>query len=137
MALIRWDPFSGLEDILEEEMTLLPKQKLSWDFGVDMYESDHNIISEINLPGVDPKTIDISIEADIIRISAQKEELKEKKEKHYYCKSIRRGSFDRTLRLPTEVNVSKTKADYSDGVLTLTMPIKEKTKAGKVKVKLS
>ncbi len=102
-----------------------------------MYQEDNNVIAEMNLPGFDKKTIDVSIEGDTLRITANKEEKKEKKEKQYYCKSIRRGSFDRTLRLPTEVNVNKTNADYSDGVLRISMPIKEKAKMGKVKVNVT
>ncbi len=137
MAIIRWDPFGEVENLFEEEMSLAPRRRPSWDIGVDMYQEDNNVIAEMNLPGFDKKTIDVSIEGDTLRITANKEEKKEKKEKQYYCKSIRRGSFDRTLRLPTEVNVNKTNADYSDGVLRISMPIKEKAKMGKVKVNVT
>ena len=109
---------------------------MGWDLAVDIYEDNGNVIAEMHVPAIDPEKVEISIEDDLLRVAGCREEKKEKKEKEYYHKEIRKGSFERIVRLPVEVEAKKSTASYTDGVLKVTMPKKKISKEGKIKVKV-
>lgn len=135
MALIKWRPFADIDEIFEREFIPIRWPKVGWDLAADVYEEKGNIVAKLNLPGMDPDKIDISIEGDILRVSGSREEEKESKDKNYYSKEIRRGSFERTISLPGPVKVDDVEAEYKDGVLTITMPKKEGESVKKIKVR--
>jgi len=110
--------------------------KLGLNLAVDVYEEGKNIVAEMQLPGIDPEKVNISVEDGYLVVSGSREEEKEKKEKHYYSKEIRRGSFERAVRLPSAVVADKAEATYENGVLKVTVPKKEEQK-GKVHVKVA
>lgn len=124
MAIIRWEPFRDLEHIFEETLPQLPLSlsSVGWNLAVDVYEDGNNVIAKMNLPGVDSKNIDISVEDDTLQVIGSRQEEQETKEKHYYSREIRRGAFERTVRLPAKVEVGKAEAEYKDGVLRVMMP---------------
>ncbi len=133
MQLIKWEPFGEIDRFFED-LPALPK--LGWDLAVDVYEKDSNIIAEMNLPGIDPNNIDVSVEDDHLRISGSREESKEEKKKHYFSKEIRRGSFERIVRLPSAVQKNKVSAEYKNGELRITLPKAAETKTSKVNVQV-
>ncbi len=133
MALIKWEPFGGIDRFFED-FPAFPKQGL--DLAVDVYEKDKNIIAEMNLPGIPPDKINVSVEDNYLRVSGSREESKEEKEKHYYSKEIHRGSFERVVRLPAAVEKNKVSAEYKNGELTITLPKVTGAIAGKVKVQV-
>ena len=127
MALVKWwDPFEEFD---------FPSIR-SRDLAIDMYEEGSNLIAKANLPGIDPEKIDISIENHLLRITGSREEKTEKKEKDYYYKEIKCGSFERCITLPYTVQADKTTAEYIKGVLKITMPKKKEAAAGKIKVSI-
>lgn len=135
MALIKWEPFGEIDRFFEDlPSAVFPK--MGWDLAVDIYEKDGNLMAEMNLPGVDPDKIDVSVEGNHLRISGSREESKEEKQKQYYSKEIRRGSFERLVRLPTEVQKDKVSAEYKNGELLVMMPKAVLSKQGKVPVKV-
>ena len=101
---------------------------------VDIFEEKENIIAEMNIPGIDPEKIDVSVENGYLRIRGSREEEKETKEKHYYSREIKHGSFERIVHLPQDVVKEKVAADYKDGVLRVTLPKVAGARAGKVKI---
>lgn len=134
MAIIKWEPFGEL-DRLFGEMPEFPRlSKFDMDLAVDLYEKDDAVVAEMNLPGIDPDKIDVSVEGNYLRVSGSREETKEEKKKHYYSKEIRRGAFERVVRLPVSVQTGKVKAEYEGGMLRVTMPKEALGKAGRVKV---
>jgi len=136
MDLIKWEPFGDMDRFFEDFPSFPKMEKFGWDLAVDVYEKDKNIIAEMNLPGVDPDKIDISVEDNHMRVSGSREESKEEKKKQYYSKEIKRGSFERVVRLPSEVQKAKVKAEYEGGKLTITLPKTATSKTGKVKVQV-
>jgi len=141
MAIIKWEPFSELDRIFEDRYfpaISFPSlsSKFGWDLAVDLYEEKGNVIAKLALPGINPDDIDISVEADMLRISGKREEEKETKDKNYYSKEIRRGAFSRVLSLPKSVDAAKTSAEYKDGVLQVTMPSAGGAKGKSVKIKV-
>lgn len=134
MALIKWEPFSEMERFFDNRPYVSMFPKLGWDLAVDVFEEGKNVIAKVSLPGVKAEEIDISIDKDTLTISGVREEEKETDKKDYYSKEIRRGSFSRSVSLPKIVDADDTKADYSEGVLTVTMPVVKGQEKKAVKV---
>ena len=135
MRLIKWEPFSEVDRFFDD-FPVVSFPKFSWDMAVDLYEEKENIVAKMNLPGIDPDKINVSIEDNTLRVTGSREEEKEEKNKHYYSKEIKRGSFERSVRLPKSVDRSKVDAQYKDGILTVTTPIIKSEKETSVKVKV-
>ena len=143
MTLIPWRPFWDMERWFEEEPEFWTGPRLRIPTiktpRANVYETDKELIIEAELPGADPKKINVDVENDVLRIEAKTEEKKEEKKKGYYRKEIITGSYKRVMPLPKEVIGGKAKADYEDGILKISIPKKkvkeEKKKVIKIKVK--
>lgn len=131
MSLIKWEPFMDIDNVFDSFPTLT---KFGTDLAIDVYEKDNNIIAEMNLPGVDPDKIDVSVENNYLRVSGSREESKEEKKKHYYSKEIKRGSFERMIRLPSKVKEENVSAEFKNGELVVTLPKAEESSSKKVKI---
>jgi HSP20 family protein len=138
MALMKWEPFSTFEKMFEDFplLPILPTFKSGWDLAVDLYEDKGNLVAEMNLPGVDPKQVEITFQNGNLMIHGKKLEEKELKEKGFYRKEIYRGEFEKLIQLPFEVKTDKTEAHYKEGVLKILMPMKEELKKPTVKVQI-
>jgi len=137
MALIPWRPLFDWDKFFEEDWLLpvLPRV----EFGkpaMDIKETDKEVIAEVEVPGFDPEKINVSIEDGVLKISGSMDEKKEEKEKGYWRKEIRRGSFERMVRLPVEVKENAVKATYEKGILKIVMPKAETKPKSKVKVQV-
>ena len=138
MSLIPWKPFSDLEKFFEDEDWFLPVFS-RWDItkpAMDVYETEKDVVCEVNIPDFDPEKVDVSIEDGVLRVSGKIEEKKEDKEKGYWKKEIRRGSFERMIRLPVPVKEDAADATYEKGVLKITIPKAETKPTSKIKVNI-
>lgn len=126
-----------MERFFEDRPYISMFPKLGWDLAVDVYEEGKNVIAKMSLPGVTADDLEISIDKDILTISGTREEEKETDTKDYYSKEIRRGSFSRSVSLPKIVAANEAKANYVDGVLTVTMPIVKGQEKKAVKVDIA
>jgi len=101
---------------------------------VDVIERDTEIVVKAEVPGIDKNDIDVQVTESAVTIKgSSRHEAKE--EKGDYCRcEITRGGFSRTIALPAEVDGSKSKAAFKDGVLELTLPKVEASKRHRVKV---
>lgn len=134
MSLIKWEPLPDIERFFDEGF--LSFAKFGRDLAIDVYEKDDRVTAEINMPGVDPEHIEVTVEGNYLRVSGSREESKEEKKKHYYSKEISRGSFERIVRLPTSVDKDQVKAEFKNGELIVSMPKKAETESGKIKVEV-
>ena len=89
---------------------------------VDMTENDKEIKISAELPGVDEKDIDVSLQKDMLTIKGEKKEEKEDKGKDYYRMERSYGSFSRTIPLPVDVETDGVEAKFKKGVLSITIP---------------
>ena len=136
MELIKWGPWGDIEKLFGE-FPLVPTARSGWDLAVDLYEEKGNIVTKMQLPGIDPANLHVSVEDEYLRISGSREEEKEEKGKQYYRKEIKKGSFERMIALPSPVEKDMVEALYEHGVLTVTIPRKEKKESsGKVEIKV-
>jgi HSP20 family protein len=94
---------------------------------VDVRETEKEFIVEADLPGFKKDQVNVSLEDDILTISAEKEHSEEENREGYHRVERRHGSFRRSFTMPDIVDRDKIKADSSDGVLTVHLPkVKEK-----------
>jgi len=106
------------------------------ELSLDVRESDDDIVVTSEVPGVDPKDIDISVHGDVLSIRGEKKEEKEEKKRDYRRAERWYGSFARSITLPASVDASNIKARYKDGVLTITLPKKEEEKKKSIKIEV-
>lgn len=101
---------------------------------VDVIDREDEVLVRVELPGVEKKDLQVSMSDSTVTIKAStKHEEKEEKGDYYRCE-ISQGSFARTVPLPAEVDGSKSKAKFKDGVLELTLPKIEKSKRRSISV---
>ena len=136
MAIVKWDPFRNLDQILENDFPLATfRSSVPSDLSVDVYEKGNDVIAEMHVAGMDPEKLEVIVEDNYLRVTGSKEESQEEKEKNYYYKEIQRGSFERTIQLPMDVKDEEAKATYESGVLRVTIPKEDVGKKHK-KVKI-
>jgi len=127
MSLIKWtpfladSPFEGMDKMMSDLSSETASQ-MGFSPAVDIYEDKNNMIIETQLAGIDPAKVDISIANDVLTIKGEGEKKSEVEDKNYYRKEIRRGSFFRSIQLPTHVVGDKASAISADGVLKISVP---------------
>jgi HSP20 family protein len=133
MAIVKWEPFGEIDRFFDDAPSA-GFGKMGWDMAVDLYEDGGNVVADMSVPGIDPEKVEVTVEGNYLRVVGHREEEKETKNRQFYSKEIRRGSFERAIRLPSPVNDEKVTAEYKDGVLKVIMPKLGDKKAGKVQV---
>jgi len=141
-ALNRFEPFratSGLESqvsrLFNELFDRSQESNLtSWAPAVDIFENEHELVVKADLPDVKPEELDIRVENNILTIRGERKFEKKVDEKNYLRLERSYGSFARSFALANTVNSEAIKADYKDGVLTLTIPKREEAKPKQIKV---
>ncbi len=137
MNLVKWEPFKEFERFFETEFPpFFPQTKIGWDLAVDVYEEKGNVVAEMNLPGIDPKEIEVSFQNGYLKIAGKREEEKETKEKNYFFKEIKRGTFERKVELPGKVKTDKAEATFKNGMLKIVVPKLLEELPGKVNIKV-
>ena len=106
----------------------------SWAPAVDIFETEHELVVKADLPDVDPKDLDIRVENNILTIRGERKFEKKVSEDKYLRVERAYGSFSRSFSLANTVNAEAIKADYQNGVLTLTVPKREEAKPKQIKV---
>jgi len=138
MPIIPWKPFSDLGRFFEDDDWFLPVVP-RWGAmkpAMDVYETDKDVVAELSIPDFDPEKVDVSVKDDVLTVSGKMDEKKEEKDKGYWRKEIRKGSFERMVRLPVAVKENAVDATYEKGVLKITMPKTEAKPSSKVKIKV-
>jgi HSP20 family protein len=133
MALIRWRPFKDIDEFFED-MPLYNFKMHAWDLAADVYQEGDNIIIEMHIPGAEPENINIEVKNHHLYVSGSREETKETKDKQYYHKEIKRGSFERIIELPCAVIGDKAQAEIKGGVLKLILPKMLEKAGSKIKI---
>jgi HSP20 family protein len=144
MAIVRWEPFRDLLTTQDRFNRLFNETfsnvfgsgegRVGWNPAVDIYETDHDLVFKAELPGVDPKDVDVRVEDGTLYLKGERKQASEVKEGSYHRVERSYGSFTRTFALPNSVNLENIKADYKDGVLTLTMAKREEAKPKTIKI---
>jgi HSP20 family protein len=142
-TLTRWEPFRGVSTLQDQinrlfnetfEKTGDESSLTTWAPAVDIYETEHELVVKADLPDVDPKDLDIRVENNVLTIRGERKFEKKVNEENYLRVERSYGSFARSFTLANTVNADAIKAEYHNGVLTLTIPKREEAKPKQIKV---
>jgi len=145
-TIVRWEPFRGVTALQDQINRLFneaferkgEESSLSaWAPAVDIYETEQELVVKADLPDVDPKDLDIRVENNLLTIRGERKFEKKVSEENYLRVERSYGSFARSFTLANTVNSEAIKADYQNGVLTLTIPKREEAKPKQIKVNVA
>jgi HSP20 family protein len=148
MAQVPWKgrtmPGATLETLRDEMNDLLnrfwagtaePFGLADWSPPVDVSESDDAVIVDVEVPGIDPATLDISVAGDVLTVRGEKPVQEHQSDRHYHRMERRYGAFTRSLTLPWAVDPDRVEATAREGVLTIRLTKREETKLRRVEIK--
>jgi HSP20 family protein len=94
---------------------------------VDVVDHETEVVVKAELPGVQKDDIDVSVTDNSVTIKGSTSHEEKEEKGNYYRREISRGSFSRTVALPSDVDADKARASFNDGILVLTIPKMEKS----------
>ena len=142
MAITRWDPFREVQ-ALQNRMNALFRDfnesdnaltTASFVPAVDIYEDDKKVVLKLEVPGIDEKDLDVSVENNTLTVKGERKMEKEEKEENFHRIERRYGSFFRAFTLPPIVDTENIGAQYSAGVLKLELKKKPEAQPKQIKV---
>lgn len=145
--LTRWEPTREMmtlreamdrlfDDAFTRPYSLTRNGGSTWSsLAIDMYETDNDVVVKTALPGVKADEVQINVTGDVLTIRGETKYEEEKKDKSWHIREHRWGAFERSVRLPTGVISDKAKADFGDGILTITLPKSEEVRPKTITVK--
>src|ERR671927_782159 len=145
MSITRYDPFRDLKT-LQDEVNRLFSTNFSRAFGdesfargawtpnVDIFENKDEIVLEAELPGMNREDFELTIENNVLTLRGERRFEKKDEADSYHRVERAYGSFTRSFTLPQTVSAEGATAEYNNGVLRVTLPKKEETKARRIQV---
>jgi len=141
--LVRWHPLQEMEDVrrqfdrLFRDVVTLEQdsKKGEWIPASELRDDGDHLTLRLALPDIEAKDLDVQVTKDSLSISGERHiEHQQDSEKGYYWSEISYGKFRRVFALPVAIANDQVKADYNNGILTLTLPKANEVKAFKVNV---
>jgi len=149
MAVVRWEPFRDLLS-LQDRMNRMFDESYrgrsasddwalggTWAPAVDIYEHEGNIVLTAELPGVDPKDVDVRVENNVLTLRGERKWSDDVQRESYHRVERAYGSFTRSFTLPSVVDTDKIKADFKDGMLKLVLPKREEAKPKQISINVA
>jgi HSP20 family protein len=141
--LTRWEPMremmtlrEAMDRLFDDAFTRpLSLSGVSASPAIDMYQTKDDVVVKATLPGLKAEDVDITVTGETLTLRGEFKQENEQKEASYHIREQRYGSFERSILLPTDVKADKAKADFENGVLTITMPIAEEVKPKSITIK--
>lgn len=142
MAITRWDPFREVQTLQNRVNSLFrdmngdndPLTAASFVPPVDIYEDEKKVLLKLEVPGMEEKDLDVSIENNTLTVKGERKFEKEEKEENFHRVERRYGSFFRAFTLPNTVDAEHIKAEYNAGVLKLELSKKPEAQPKQIKV---
>jgi HSP20 family protein len=144
-SIARFEPFRNTASLQEQfnrffneafDRSSEESNLTTWAPAVDIYETEHELVVKADLPDVKAEDLDIRVENNILTIHGERKFEKKVNEDKYLRVERSYGSFTRSFALANTVKTEDIKADYKDGVLTLTIPKREEAKPKQIKVQV-
>ena len=134
------DPFvsfrNEMERVFDDFFSLKPTEMFDseWIPSIDVDEAEKNVYVRAEIPGIEEKDIDATLEENILTISGEKKEEHEEKDKKHWLRESRLGSFQRSVALPEGIKADSAKAKFKKGVLNIEIEKTEKSKPKSIKI---
>ena len=141
--LIRWEPvreMMTLREAMDQLFNDAFTRPVSMSGGsvipaIDVYQNNDDVIVKAALPGLKADDVQISVSADVLTLRGEFKQENEQKDTTYHIREQRYGSFERSIMLPSDVQTDKSKADFENGILTITLPKAESVKPKTITIK--
>ena len=128
--LMRSDPFRELDRLAQQAVGSRARPSV---MPMDAYRRGDQFVVHFDLPGVDPASIDVTVEKDLLTVSAERQWRRDE-DLEVVASERSHGSFSRQLFLGEGLDSGRVEADYRNGVLTVTLPVAEQAKPRKVQI---
>jgi HSP20 family protein len=129
MALIRWQPFQEMETLRRQMDRMFDDisgangiQQVSWQPAIELQDTQDKVILRAEIPGIEGKDLDVRVTREAVAISGEHRYEKKAEEKGFFRSEFRYGKFQRVIPLPVAVQNDRVQADFTNGILTLTLP---------------
>ncbi|MBK9924589.1 MAG: Hsp20/alpha crystallin family protein [Anaerolineales bacterium] len=141
--LIRWEPAremmslrDAMDRLFDDAFTRPLSIRDAWSVpAIDMYQTDDEIVVKASLPGIKAEEVQINVTGEVLTLKGEVKHEEESKDKAWHIREQRYGSFERSVALPTDVVADKAKAEFENGILTITLPKAEEVKPRTITVK--
>lgn len=141
--LIRWEPAremmslrDAMDRLFDDAFTRPLSIRDGWSaLAIDMYQTADDVVVKAALPGIKADEVQINVTDNVLQIKGETKQEEDKKEKAWHIREQRWGSFERSVVLPTDVVSDKAKAEFENGVLTITLPKAEEVKPKTINIK--
>ncbi len=152
MAIVRWEPFRDLMTVQERMNRIFDDafrgvgrhgEEDEWALGgtwappVDIYEQEGNLVMKAELPGIDPKDVDVRVENNVLTLTGERKFENEVKREQYHRVERAYGRFSRSFTLPNVVDTAHIKAEFKDGLLRVVMPKREEAKPKQISISVT
>ena len=147
MTIVRWDPTRDLNAMQDRVNRIFHDfyrgadddvmRRGVWVPPVDIYEADnHELVIKAELADVNKDDIEITVDSNTLTLKGEKKMDSAIQDEHYHRVERVYGSFSRTFALPPTVDTSKVSADYKNGVLAITLQMREEAKPKQIPIKV-
>jgi HSP20 family protein len=141
--LTRWEPMremmtlrEAMDRLFDDAFTRpLDLSGVAAAPAIDLYQTADEVVVKAALPGLKADDVQISVTGDMLTLRGEFKQENEKKDATWHIREQRYGAFERSVALPTDVQTDKAKADFENGVLTVTLPKAETVKPKTITVK--
>jgi len=145
--LTRWEPTREVltlreamdrlfDDAFTRPFSLMREGGAAWSApAIDMYQTDNEVVVKAAVPGFKADEVQINVTGDILTIKGESKHEEEKKDKSWQIREHRWGAFERSVTLPTGVISDRARAEFENGILTITLPKSEAVKPKTITVK--
>ena len=135
MNLVRFDPFSVVRDF-DRLFEAADRPLNRWMPRVDVLDEDDALLVRTEIPGVDPESIDVTVESGTLTIKGSRRFANEESTENYHRKEIFEGSFERTILLPEGADAEAVTAASKDGILEISIPKRPEVLPRKITVEV-
>jgi HSP20 family protein len=141
--IIQWEPMremmtlrEAMDRLFDDAFTRpISASGFSGMPAIDLYQDDDEVVVKASLPGLRSGDVQISVTNGVLTLRGEFKQDEEEKEKTYHIREHRFGSFERSITLPSDVQTDKSKADFENGILTITLPKAEEVKPKTITIK--
>ena len=146
MSLVRWKPRNGdfIDPFFDRFSQHVGALLGDWPFetpqnwypAMDLVEEKDRLLVRLELPGMDPKAVEINLQGNLLTVSGERKDESERTEGRVLKREQVYGAFQRTLQLPYRVHAEKVKATYEKGVMTISLPKVEEQVGRQIQVEV-
>ena len=144
MLMRYWQPFTEIETIrqqldkvFDQLATTRDNSEAAWMPALELVDGGDNFVLKAQLPGIDPKDIDVQVTREAVSISGERRYENRDHQSGYVRSEFRYGKFHRVLPLPAHIKNDSVQAEYKDGILMLTLPKVTEARNKVVKINLA